>query len=146
MCALTSRELAERHQPEWDSDPQNEHVWNKPGPVSADGALEAINAGMHGLFLKQKHKQGECEPGLVLLSACGAHGMREGEGSYLDAGPVEPGVLAGWAHHGAVRPAVPHGLHADDAGRVLRRRCLHCLLRAVLPAEGPGGRWEGWAR
>jgi len=78
LCALTSQELAERHQPEWDSDPQNEHVWNKPGPVSADGALEAINAGMHGLFLQQKHKQGECELGLVLLSACCTPGARGG--------------------------------------------------------------------
>ena len=42
-CALTSQELAERHQPEWDADPHEEHIWNKPDPVSAEGALEAIN-------------------------------------------------------------------------------------------------------
>lgn len=55
----------------------------------------------------------------------------------LDAAPVEPGVTAGWAHHGVVGLAVPHRVHADDADGVLLRSCLHCLLRAVLPAEGP---------
>ena len=38
-----------------------------------------------------------------------------GVGSYLDAVPVEPDVFAGWAHHGVVGQAVPHGLKADEA-------------------------------
>jgi len=138
--------MDEGHQPDWDVDPQVDHFLNKPLSVTAERALEAAQPSTLGHSLQQKHKQGEREPGLVRLSACGAHGMREGEGSYLEAGPVEPGVVAGWAHHGAVRPAVTHRLHADDAGRVLRWRCLHWLVWEVLPAEGPGGRWEGWAR
>lgn len=33
-------------------------------------------------------------------------GLAEGRASYLDAAPVEPGVLAGGAHHGGVGEAV----------------------------------------
>jgi len=58
------------------------------------------------------------------------------EGFYLDAGPVEPCMFAGWTHHGAVRLFVSHGIHADDANGVLLWSCLHCLLRTVLLAEG----------
>ena len=61
----------------------------------------------------------------------------------LDAAPVEPGVLACWAHHGAVGLFVLHEVQADDAGAVLLWSGLHCLLWAVLPAEGPGGKMEG---
>ena len=68
----------------------------------------------------------------------------QGEGSYLDAAPVEPGLYAHWAHHGVVGLFVPHGLQADDAGCFSLWICLHYLLRAVLTAEGPGGRWKGW--
>jgi len=67
-----------------------------------------------------------------------------GNGSYLDADPVEPGVLARWAHQGAVGPSVPHQqLQADEAGGVVLQCCLHCLLWAVLPAEGPEGKRKG---
>ena len=66
-----------------------------------------------------------------------------GNGSYLDAAPVEPGVFARRAHHGAVGLSVPHEVQADEAGGVLLRSRLHCLLRAVLPAEGPGGKRKG---
>ena len=62
-----------------------------------------------------------------------------GNGSYLDTAPVEPGVFAGRAHHGAVGLSVLHRLQADDAGGVILWSCLHLLLWAVLPAEGAGG-------
>lgn len=63
-------------------------------------------------------------------------GLAEGRASYLDAAAVEPGVLAGGAHHGGVGEAVLHHLHADDARGVPLLQRLHALLRAVLPAEG----------
>ena len=65
------------------------------------------------------------------------------DGMSLDAAPVEPGMFAGRAHHGAVGLLVPHRLQADEAGGVLLRSRLHCLLWAVLPAEGPGEQRKG---
>lgn len=61
---------------------------------------------------------------------------------FLDAAPVEPGLLACWARHGVVG-LVLHGAQADDAGAVLPWLSLEGLLCAVLPAEGPGGKMEG---
>lgn len=68
----------------------------------------------------------------------------------LDALSVEAGVLACRAPHGFVGDFVFHGVQADAAGVILAWTCLHCLLWAVLPAEGPvrkmeemgEGRWE----
>ena len=84
---------------------------------------------------------------LVLPSTCRAPGASNsrgrGNGSYLDAALVEPGVFARWAHHGAVGLSLLHMVQADEAGGVLLRSRLHCLLWAVLPAEGPGGKRKG---
>lgn len=55
----------------------------------------------------------------------------------LDALPVEAGVLACRAPHGFIGDSVFHSVQADAAGVVLAWTCLHCLLWAVLPAEGP---------
>ena len=51
---LVSR--AEGHQPEGDSDPHDVHFREKCIPVSAEGALEASNAGAHSLSLQEKQK------------------------------------------------------------------------------------------
>lgn len=64
----------------------------------------------------------------------------QGEGSYLDAASVEPGVLRCWAHHGAVGLSVRHEVQGDEAAGGVVWSCLQFLLQVVLPAGAVGKR------
>ena len=55
-------------------------------------------------------------------------------------------MLAHWAHQGVIGQAVLHRLKADEAVGAFWWSFVSVLLRAVLPTEGPGGRWKAWSQ
>lgn len=56
---------------------------------------------------------------------------------------MEPGVLARWAHHGAVGLGVVQQLGAEQALGAGLWVAVHCLLWAVVRAEGSAGKSKG---
>lgn len=69
-----------------------------------------------------------------------------GDGSHLDAVPVEPGPFARWAHQGSEGLFILHRLHADGAFGAWLWSHLHILLWTVLRAVGAGGIGMGKVR